>query len=258
MSGRTADLAEAVARQLAPLDLLKRCGGFYECPKAADGTRLGPLVGYAGRDEEGRQFVGDAYLNFAAAERHGVVLRSLAEQLQARLEEAGIERIDGFCGAPEGGKALAAVLAVLAERGYIFPEKKVTATATAGSRERSELSFSRHEPGRGEHWVLVEDVCNNFSTTAALVELVERHGAQVAGIACVFNRSTLFGDRFAHGSGERALSLPIVSLVRRELPQYRQDDADVAADVLNGNVVWKPKHEWGALAAAMRRAAEAD
>ena len=254
MNGRRADLAGAVARRLAPLELLKLCGGFYECPKAADGRRLGPLVGYAGRDETGRQFVGDAYLNFAAAERHGIVLRSLAEQLQARLTEAGIDRIDGFCGAPEGGKALAAILAVLGEREYIFPEKKVIAAATAQSRERSELSFSRHEPGVEENWVLVEDVCNNFSTTAALVELVEQHGAKVAGIACVFNRSTLFGGRFTHGSGERTLSLPIASLVRRELPQYQQDDPEVAADVLRGNVVWKPKHEWSALAAAMRAA----
>src|SRR5829696_8646404 len=122
VSGCTADLAQAIALRPAPSELLKLCGGFYECPKAPNGKRRGPLVGYAGRDERGRQFVGDAYINFAAVERHGIVLRTLAEQLQSRLAETHIDRIDGFCGAPEGGKALATILSVLGERQYIFPE----------------------------------------------------------------------------------------------------------------------------------------
>lgn len=249
-----AHVADAVARRVPPAELLSACGAYYECPKAPDGQRLGPLVGYAGRDEQGRQFVGDLYINFAAAERHGIVLRRLAEELHARLMQSAIGRIDGYCGAPEGGKALATGLALLGEGQYIFPEKKVTELATALSREVSELAFIRHQPAEGETWILVEDVCNNFSTTAALAELVERQGARVAGVACVFNRSTIVQDRFVHDSAEHRLSFPVVSLVRKPLPQYSQDDPHVAADVRRGNVVWKPKHEWPALAGAMQAA----
>jgi len=31
------------------LEILRRCGGYYGCPKDAAGKRLGPLVGYAGK-----------------------------------------------------------------------------------------------------------------------------------------------------------------------------------------------------------------
>ncbi len=61
-----------------PLALVERCGGYYKCPKDPSGKRLGPLVGYAGRDAQGRQFVGDEYFNFAKAERHSPILGYLA------------------------------------------------------------------------------------------------------------------------------------------------------------------------------------
>ena len=31
------------------METLRRCGGYYKCPKGPDGTRMGPLVGYAGK-----------------------------------------------------------------------------------------------------------------------------------------------------------------------------------------------------------------
>src|SRR5438105_1748153 len=94
-----------------PLEILRRCGGYYECPKDVNGQRLGPLVGYAGPDQKGRQYVGDVYVNFAKAERHLPVLRYLAETLAIRVGDrtraAKLQRATGFCAAPEGGKALA-------------------------------------------------------------------------------------------------------------------------------------------------------
>ncbi len=246
----------------APLDLLKRCGGYYECPKDANGKRLGPLVGYAGRDENEKQFVGDVYVNFAKAERHAPILTYLARGLyNAAYErtEGHIERSTGFCGAPEGGKALACQLAqaagTLAEEHlsqYIFPEKKIIALATPTSREVSELVFDRHEPEAGESWWIVEDVCNNFSTTAKLVALIESYGASVAGILCFLNRSPEINEEFCLRPG---LKLPVIALVRKKIEQYRQNNPFVAEDVLMGNVVWKPKNEWGKLAAAMEMAA---
>ncbi|MFA5745204.1 MAG: hypothetical protein WC887_03255 [Candidatus Paceibacterota bacterium] len=236
-----------------PLDVLVKCGGYYQCPKDASGKRLGPLVGYAGRDEEGRQFVGDVYVNFAKAERHLPVLESLAcelydSRLLSLMNSDLHAKVTGFCGAPEGGKALAVELASISGKQYIFPEKKVTTAATPNSREISKLVFDRHEPDEGDFWWITEDVCNNFSTAGTMVALIESFGARVVGIVCFLNRSLEVEFEYSPRSG---LVLPVLSLVRKKIDQYRQDDPTVADDVRAGNVVWKPKNEWGKLAEAM-------
>jgi adenine/guanine phosphoribosyltransferase-like PRPP-binding protein len=237
------------------LDMLQRCGGYYSCPKDAQGKRRGPLVGYHGRDEQGRQYVGDIYANFAKAERHAPILHYMADRLFNEAYNAGLESVrgaTGFCGAPEGGKALACALAQFAESQYIYPEKKITSLATDSSRELSKLVFDRHEPEAGEEWWIVEDVCNNFSTTTTLVELLESFGAKVAGVLCFLNRSLEIEDEFMVREG---LILPVFSRVRQPIAQYRQDDPEVAEDVANGNVIWKPKNDWHHLEDAMKRAA---
>lgn len=237
------------------LDWFRLCGGYYECVKDALGKRLGPLVGYAGRDSNGRQYVGDVYANFAKVERHGSVLRAVAESLYMKLSMSRAtgqgQWLDttGFCGAPEGGKAIAVVLAVLTGKQYIFPEKKVLEVATADSREKSEMIFSRHEPDKGDWWWIVEDVCNNFSTTAALITLIESYGAFVAGIACPLNRSVSVSSAYTHTDGRQ---FPVVALVLKPIPEYEQDDPEVVEDIQVGNVVWKPKNDWDKLPASMR------
>ena len=229
---------------------MRDAGAFSEAPRGAGGRRAGPLVGYAGKDAAGRQYVGDVYVNFARAERRPALLRVFARRL---LDLAGRRGVDvatasGFIGAPEGGKAFAYQLALEAGRGYIYPEKRVTAAASATARESSEIVFSRHEPDEGERWFIVEDVCNNFSTTAKLVAEIERHGATVAGILCFLNRSETVGDTYAPGPGRE---LPVVALVRKPFGQFAQDDPAVAEDIAARNVVWSPKKEWPRLAAAM-------
>ena len=237
----------------APLDLMRRAGAFYECPKDAAGRRLGPLVGYAGRDATGRQYVGDIYVNFAKAESRPRLLAVFSRQLQTLLQEREIDptTVTGFCGAPEGGKAFAYQLALDAGRSYIYPEKTITAAASAISREASGLVFSRHEPEPGQSWFIVEDVCNNFSTTAKLVALIESHGASVAGILCFLNRSSTIDASFEARPG---LALPVVAVVRKPFEQYAQRDPAVADDIARLNVVWSPKKEWPRLAAAMESA----
>jgi adenine/guanine phosphoribosyltransferase-like PRPP-binding protein len=236
------------------LEILRICGGYYECPKI-DGARVGPLVGYAGRDEHGKQYVGDVYVNFAKAERHGYVRKYFAERLHVQLTGTTntllklFEKSTGFCGAPEGGKALAGTMADRSEKQYIFPEKKVTAAATKDSREISELVFDRHEPEKGESWWIVEDVCNNFSTTAKLVALIEKYGASVCGILCFLNRSL---DIDAEYRVRDDLILPVLSVVRKPIPQYKQDNPDIAAYLASGdNIVWKPKNDWARLELSM-------
>lgn len=242
-----------------PIETLARCGGYYECPKDASGKRWGPLAGYAGRDEKGRQFVGDVYVNFAKAERHLPVLRDFAEKLAFQLDHqmrlkgfsALGTKATGFCGAPEGGKALAVMLANFCGNQYIFPEKKVTVAATPSSREISELVFDRHEPEKGDLWWITEDVCNNFSTTKTMVDLIESFGAQVAGIICFLNRSLEVGGEYRPKDG---LVLPVIMLIRQKIEQYTQDDPAVAEDIRAGNVVWKPKNDWDKLAGTMAAA----
>ena len=233
-----------------PLDPMREAGAFYAAPRGADGRRAGPLVGYAGKDAAGRQYVGDVYVNFARAERRPALLQLFARRLLALAAERGIDvgAAAGFVGAPEGGKAFAYQLALETGRGYIYPEKRVTAAASATGRESSELAFSRHEPEAGERWFIVEDVCNNFSTTAKLVAEVERHGAAVAGLLCFLNRSAAIGDSYEPRPGQ---PLPVVALVRKPFGQFAQDDAAVAEDMAALNVVWSPKKDWPRLAAAM-------
>jgi orotate phosphoribosyltransferase len=236
------------------LEILAKCGGFYECRKGEHDKRLTPLVGYAGRDEMGRQFVGDVYANFAKLERHSNCLHAVAVKLMDKIvsynAENGLQDATGFCGAPMGGLALATVLAqqiTSTEQNfeYIFPEKKIIEKETSSSREKSELIFDRHEPEEGTNWWIVEDVANNFSTTLKLVELIESYGAKVAGIVCFLNRSPFVDSWYT----ARDKSLPVISLVRKKIEQYKQDDPFVASDILSGNVCWKPKkrEEWARL-----------
>ena len=239
-----------ILEDAAPLDLMRRAGAFYECPKDAAGRRLGPLVGYAGRDGDDRQYVGDIYVNFAKAESRPRLLAVFSRRLATLLRERGIDvaSVAGFCGAPEGGKAFAYQLALDTDRSYIYPEKAITAAASATSRETSGLVFSRHEPEPGQSWFIVEDVCNNFSTTAKLVALIESHGASVAGVLCFLNRSSKIRDTFEPRPGQ---PIPVVSVVRKPFDQYAQGDAAVADDIQRSNVVWSPKKDWPRLAAAM-------
>lgn len=238
-----------------PLELAKRCGGYYKCPKDANGKRLGPLVGYAAKYAEGLQWVGDEYVNFARIERHSSALDCVANGLACVLISmedfpGEFTREVGFCGAPEGGKALAVELARMFGAQYIFPEKKITALKTATSREVSELVFDRHVPEKGDAWWIVEDVCNNFSTTEKLIKLIEQYGASVKGIVCFLNRSPQVGETFQPGDCGTKQYL-VVALMRQIIPEYRQDDPFVAEDIKAGNVIWKPKNEWAPLAKAM-------
>ncbi len=237
------------------LTLATRCGGFYECPKDTDGKRLGPLVGYAGRDSLGRQYVGEVYVNFAKVERHPKALSRVASLLLDKMLAHDNECMDmtsGFCGAPEGGKALAQALSVLTGKQYIFPEKKITALATDSSREQSELVWGRHEPRPVGGWWIVEDVCNNFSTTLKFVDLFRIYGSFPIGIICFLNRSISTVDRLSVSMD--GPDMPILYAVHKPFSQYEVGHMHVERDVSIGNVVWKPKAEWGRLTEAVANA----
>jgi adenine/guanine phosphoribosyltransferase-like PRPP-binding protein len=236
------------------LETLRGCGGFYRCPKDLNGQRLGPLVGYAGKytalDGTQKQWVGDVYVNFAMADEYPYILRHYAECICAtEMFRSASCDIDVFCGAPLGGYGLAQMLGLVDDHRVIKAEKKVIALATKDQREQSEVVFARHQIEAGAGVVIVEDVCNNFSTTDQLIKLIEKLGGRVVAIACFLNRSLGFGKTYTPASS--AISIPVISLVLMPIQEYRQDDPEVADDIANGNVVWKSKDEWLRLMAAM-------
>ena len=226
------------------LEQLRSCGGYYECPRDEDGKRLGPLVGYAGkyqnRNGEKKQFVGDVYYNLAKIEESPRVLDYFAEECAVMIA-AKITCIDYVLGAPMGGIAFASALAKYLDCRFVFAEKKTTALATSESREKSKFLMKRHVIKPRSKVVIVEDVCNNFSTTGDLRVLIEECKGVLAGIACELNRS----------NGKTWQKLPVVSLIYQPTKQYSQDDIRVRDDVQDGNVVWKPKDEWDRLQAIM-------
>lgn len=238
-----------------PLETLRRCGGYYSCPEGADGKRLGPLVGYAGKYEAGdrqmKQWVGGVYANFAMAEEFPDVLHRYAEQMGVKLA-AVLDGIDVFCGAPIGGYSFADMLGFVYDRRVVKIEKKVTALATADKREESVVIFGRHQLRTGDRVGIVEDVCNNFSTTDQLVKLVERSVGKVTAITCLLNRSPAVDDMYTPAGSNTPL--PVISLIRMPIQEYKQDDPEVADDIATGNVVWKPKDDWPRLMAAMEAA----
>lgn len=69
-------------------------------------------------------------------------------------------------------------------------------------------------------------------------------------IACFLNRSIEI-DKFYHSKAIDCL-LPVISLVRMPVQEWKQNDPAVAEDIAKGNVVWKPKNEWNRLEQAMK------
>lgn len=223
-----------------PAEFAQHCGAYYSRPKGPTGEFYGPLVGYAGKYELGKQYVGDVYIDFAKIEEKAWALyENVAHPLALKLRDL-LKRGTAFCGAPEGGKALAYALAFTTRERYFYPDKVLLAPASADSRAQTKLEFLRHPVVAGERVILVEDVCNNFSTTADLIRLVENGGGIVVGIACFLNRSLEVDDMFT----VRDTKYPVVALWREKIMQYRQDDPYVAESVAKGNVVWQPKYEW--------------
>jgi orotate phosphoribosyltransferase len=119
-----------------------------------------------------------------------------------------------------------------------------------GERPKARLQFGRHDIRSGDQVVIVEDVCNNFSTTAQLIREIRTAGGTVIGIACFLNRSTDVRTKFL----EDSIAYPVFAVWDEPIPQYKQDDPFVASDIAAKNVAWRPKHEFGRLQEAMQKA----
>lgn len=216
-------------------------GAVYECPRDANGKRIGPLVAYAGQYEPGKHYVGDVYVNMAVMERGSDLMVGLANHLVDKDEI--LKQADVFCGAPEGGKTLGVHLARNRMARYAYPDQEVI----SGTRQKK-LAFLRHDGAvTGKSVVIVEDVMNNFSTTRELVSLINEQGGKVVAIAGLLNRSNEVKDMFD--------DIPVFSVVRSPQAQYRQDDLEVAEDIARVGLILKPKQEWQRLRDAMKQKA---
>lgn len=234
-----------------PIEILKKVEGYYECPKDSDGNRLGKLVGYAGKYEDGdgnkKQYVGDVYINFSRAEQYPTLMEHFMKILKKRIEEENsILDFDIVCGPQMGGVVAAAIFALVANKRYICAEKKIMALATDTMREQSKLIFGRHTLNSGDKVVIMEDVLNNFSTTKETIDLIEENGGTVVGIIGMLNRSPIKSDFYDY-KGANARQIPIISFIRKDILEYKQDDPFVKIDIEKGNVSWKPKNEWSSL-----------
>lgn len=240
-------LTEAVVRVSDPLVVLRHLDGYYECPKNIKGKRSGPLVGYAGRYDAGngvmKQYVGDVYANFAKAERRPRVIMTWAQMMEERL---ALLKPTVVMGMPMGGIVSAFAWAYVLDCDFVFPEKKVLELATTTGREKAILTMARHELRPGDRVLIGEDVCNNFATTLQAVNLVVDARAEVVGISCWLNRSA-YRTQWEAG-------IPLEALVDKTIPECKQEDSEVAADIAVGNVVWKPKDNWDRLMSAMNAA----
>jgi len=84
--------------------------------------------------------------------------------------------------------------------------------------------------------------------------LIMSLGGSVTAITCELNRSPTIDDYYL--SPAAGCKIPVISLVRKPIPEYKQDDPAVINDITIGNVVWKPKNEWPRLMKAMADSAK--
>lgn len=221
-------------------EMLKSMGAVYECPKDSRGKRLGPMVMYAGTDEIGAHYVGDVYVNLAVLERRVDYLGNIAHCLLDQYPH--LRTADVFCGAPEGGKSFAVLLAQKTNALYCYPDQEVE----AGTRNKK-LVFLRHEETlSGKRVVIVEDVLNNFSTTDSLVSLIEKHGGTVVAITGILNWSLDFV--------KKRNAIPVSAVISRKMHQYRQNDGEVQESLAIHELVCRPKAEWAHLVKVMKQA----
>lgn len=226
------------------MTMCKRCDAVYICLKV-DGVRRGPLVAYAGKDEQGRNLVGDIYFNFRRVECHPEAVMAFAQAAFDRLcDRELLDSFDTVCGIPQGGRTFGQMLALVADKRFVYADKKPKPTEPGRKQEYS-WDLSQFEFEQGERVAIAEDVFNNFQNTDCSLAEIAAFGVNVTLLVGAFNRSPLFGKFYEPKSGPFAgEQIPVVASIREAFPEYRQDDPEVAEDIKNGRLELEVKKHW--------------
>ena len=234
------------------VELALRCGALYVCPKVGL-VRKGPLVAYAGKDVQGRNFVGDVYFNFRRIEQHLEVVSAFAHMAIYKISVSeSFPAFDTICGIPNGGRSFGQELARRTETRFVYPDKTPKPTES-GKKQEYTWDLKGFEFEKGERIVIAEDAVHNFQNTDNTLEQVPT-GVNVVGIVCALNRSLIHGTEYTPKTGRFAgKPLPIIASIRERYPEYPQDDPYVAGDINAGNIVWEAKQNWSQLIAHMQQ-----
>lgn len=163
------------------LELGKRCGAVYVCPKKG-GVRNGPLVAYAGKDDQGRNLVGDIYFNFRRIEPHPRVVEAFAEMVCVKLREDWLlDAFDTVCGIPQGGRTFGQMLALVANKRFVYADKKPKPTE-AGKKQEYSWDLSQFDFERGERVAMAEDVFNNYQNTDSTLAEIAVTGRRLCSL----------------------------------------------------------------------------
>lgn len=233
---------------------LENCEGYYLCPTDSDGLPVGPVVGYSGTYDgpQGKKmkWVGLAYLNFSKADQYPAVLTFFAEALAEKIRKRMLVP-DIILGTPWAGVKFSQEMARLLGCRHIFAEKKPFINSDGLLEEEIVLGRYEGEIMQGDVVGIGEELLNNASTTGKLIKLIDDAGGHVNSVFCAINRSSPLKETF--WSAPDSDPIPIVGVIERSFPQFKQDDPIVAMAIATGNVVWKPKYEWNRLRAVMER-----
>ena len=235
------------------LNLGKRCNAVYICPK--DGTkRKGPLVPYAGKDDKGRNLVGDIYLNFRRIESHMMAVEAFAKAVLTKLKyQELLDTFDTICGIPQGGRTFGQELARIAGKRFTYADKKPKPTE-AGKKQEYTWDLSQFEFEQGERVAMAEDVFNNYQNTDTTLTEIAASGANIVLLVGALNRSPIYETSYTPKSGPfEGIALPVIAAIRKAYPEYEQDDPEVAADITAGNIELEVKKNWVKLCATMNQ-----
>ena len=231
------------------LELGKRCNAVYVCPKVGS-ERKGPLVAYAGKDSKGRNLVGDIYFNFRRIEEHQEVVSVFAwAALQKLQDKTLIDSFDTICGIPHGGRTFGQALARIAQKRFVYADKKPKPAdyAKLGQKQEYIWDLSQFEFEKGERVAIAEDVYNNFQNTDNTLAQIAVTGAEIVLLIGALNRSPVYDTTYK--------GLPVIASIREAYPEYNQDDPAVAADITAGRLELEVKKNWAKLVAAMNAVA---
>lgn len=225
------------------LELGKRCNAVYVCPKVGS-KRKGPLVAYAGKDSQGRNYVGDLYFNFRRIETHLKAVEEFAQVARVKLIKKGLmDSFDTICGIPNGGRTFGQMLAFVSGKRFVYADKKPK-TTEAGKKQEYSWDLSQFDFEIGERVAIAEDVYNNFQNTDNTLAEIAVTGANIVLLVGALNRSPVYDKTYK--------GLPIITSIREAYPEYEQDDPAVAADIAAGNLELEVKKNWARLCAKMQ------